>query len=273
MEPEKLYELGLQLTEKGKHSEAVALFLTLANDTNNVLDKAGLLLNASHAFKELGQFDKARQHLRSVRELLAPSSGNQDSEIDEDNRRGLLIGAELEDARISAGEDALTEAVEKLNAILATHKIYLEQESFAGILQLVRRDLAFLLVDLRRCEQALYMLEELNEKIPRDNWINFYLGYCYLQQSKYVDAREKLEQALQLGLPPDFLGRARCALGASFYELGDYVKAKSELEAGVKTASPRYVKEAGIWKWLEYTCMSLGLRSEAEHYRGLANLC
>ena len=271
MEREKIFEHGLELTENDKHREALALFLTLANDTNNVLEKAGLLLNASHAFKELREFDTARQHLTSVRHLLALPTGNEETEIDEDDRRGLLIGAELEDARISAGENRLTEAVEKLNAILATHKAYLGRESFAGILQLVQKDLAFLLVDLRRCEQALHLLEDLNGKMPQDNWINFYLGYCYLQQNKHEEAREKLEQTLQLGLPPDFLGRARCALGAAFYGLGDYARAKSELEAGVQTASSRYVKEAGIWKCLEYTCTGLGLKSEAERYRGLAN--
>jgi len=90
----------------------------------------------------------ARQHLRSARELLALPTGNEDAKIDQDNRRGLLIGAELEDARISAGEDRLTEAVEKLNAILATQKTYSEQESFAGIFQVAQKDLAFLLVDL-----------------------------------------------------------------------------------------------------------------------------
>lgn len=57
MERERLFEHGIELTEQGKHREAVALFLTLANDTNNALDKAGLLLNASHAFKELRQID------------------------------------------------------------------------------------------------------------------------------------------------------------------------------------------------------------------------
>jgi len=46
MEREKIFEHGLELTENDKHREALALFLTLANDT-------GLLLNASHAFKEL----------------------------------------------------------------------------------------------------------------------------------------------------------------------------------------------------------------------------
>src|SRR5262245_46203596 len=157
MEREKIFEHGLELTEKGEHREAVALFLTLANDSSSVLEKAGLLLNASHAFKELREFDSARQHLRSVRHLLELPTDDQDSKVDEDDRRGLVIGAELEDARISAGEDRLTEAVEKLNAILATHKTYLGREDFAGILQLVQKDLAFLLVDLRRCEQALHM--------------------------------------------------------------------------------------------------------------------
>jgi len=33
------------------------------------------------------------------------------------------------------------------------------------------------------------------------------------------------------------------------------------------TAPAGYMKEAGIWRWLEYTCVGLGLRAEAERYR------
>ena len=34
--------------------------------------------------------------------------------------------------------------------------------------------------------------------------------------------------------------------------------------------TPDYIKQAHIWKWLEYTCKSLGLKEEAQRYGQLA---
>jgi len=189
---------------------------------------------------------------------------------DDENRRRLLIWAELEDARIVAAEERLQEALGSLSRILANHQSELSKPGFAEIFQAVQRDRAFLLTDMGSFQEALPLLEEVDLADPHDRWTLFYLGYCYSCTGKFADSQPKLEEALRLGLTPDFEGRAHCALGASSYELGDYAKAKSELEKGVKMASPRYVKQAGIWKWLEYTCISLGLNDEAERYRRLA---
>lgn len=52
----------------------------------------------------------------------------------------------------------------------------------------------------------------------------------------------------------------------AYYELHDYARAKCELEVGAKAATPEYIKQAHIWKWLECSCRGLGLMDEANHY-------
>lgn len=260
----------MALKQEGKHNEAADLFLDLAKRTDNIFEKAGMLLNATNALKDSGRLDLAENQLQVVRELLVLPLGAALGAKDEEDRRALLIGVELEDARISAVQDKWQEAMAKLSGILANHQSELCKPSFARIYQAVQRDRAFLLAGRGACHEALPLLEDEDSADPHDRWTLFYLGYCYLNVSRYLEAQSKLEEAIQLGLTPDFQGRAHCALGASCYQLGDYIRAKSELEKGVMTASPRYIKKAGIWQWLEYTCISLGLKAEAEHYRRLA---
>jgi len=245
------------------------VFQFVSRNVPNLFRKAGILLYAAHAFKEMDQFDRARSQLEAARGLLQLPLDIGLSGADDETRRSLLIEIELEDARISAGEQKLQEAVDKLNFLLTEHRSDLLNINFDEIYQTVRRDRAFLLADTGRFEDALPELEELNSRAPSDGWILFNLGYCYRRTGRYFDARSKLEAAIQVGLNPDYEGRAHCALGALYYDLGDYARAKIELEIGVQTASPRYLKGSRIWQWLEYTCISLGLKAEADYYASL----
>jgi tetratricopeptide (TPR) repeat protein len=103
--------------------------------------------------------------------------------------------------------------------------------------------------------------------------VNFYLGYCYISVEQYDEAKRLLEQSIEQGLPLHLEFRAHSALGMALYEAGDYVRAKRELEMGLRGANPRYVKEAQLWKWLHHTCVSLGLKEEAEYYNKLMRPC
>lgn len=272
MNGNSLFDKALSLSERGNHEEAARLFALLASKTDNLFDRAGILLNVAHEFKELRDFQHARIQLQAVRELLSVDPSVSLASADEENRRGLLIGTALEDARIWAAEEKVEEAIDKLNSLLADHQSELARPAFENIKQLIQRDRAFLLADIGSCGEALPILEELAATEPHDRWILFYLGYCYMGTARYDQAKTTLQKALQLGLSPDFEGRAHCALGASLYGLKDYQRAKIEFEKGVKTASQRYIREAGIWRWLEQTCIGLGLRAEAQHYAELARL-
>jgi tetratricopeptide (TPR) repeat protein len=261
---------ALALKEEGKHNEAAELFLYLAKRTDRAFERAGMLLNVTDSLKSAGHLAAARDQLDAVRGLLAIPQDAALAKADEEMRHRILIGVELEEARISAAEGEAGDAMARLNSILAGHGAELGKHGLADLYQAIQRDRAFLLADSGRCEEALPILMEVDSADPHDRWTLFYLGYCYLDRRKFIEAQEKLEEAIHLGLTPDFQGRAHCALGAVFYEQGDYARAKSELEMGVKTVSPKFIKESGIWKWLEYTCISLGLMAEADHYGRLA---
>lgn len=261
---------ALALRDAGKYKEAAKLFLDLAKDTDNLFEKAGMLLNATHALKGSGRLDLARNQLDLARQLLVLPSGTALSGADDQNRQRLVIGAELEAARISAEERKLQEAMASLDSILANHQSELRNSAFADIYWAIQRDRGFCLVDLGSFAEALPILEQVDLSDPHDRWTLFYLGYCYHYMDKYADANEKLEEAISLHLLPDFEGQAHCLLGVGHYKLGNYRKAKLEFEEGVKTAPAGYIKQAGIWRWLECTSVGLGLKADAEHYGRLA---
>lgn len=131
---------ALALRDAGKYKEAADLFLDLAKDTDNLFEKAGMLLNATHALKGSGMFDLARNQLDLAREMLSFPPGSALGNEDDENRRRLIIWAELEDARISAAQDKLHEAMEKLNNALTNHQSEFRSARFADIYQTVQRD-------------------------------------------------------------------------------------------------------------------------------------
>jgi tetratricopeptide (TPR) repeat protein len=270
MDKKALFRDGIALRDQGKYKEAADVFQGLAKATDDLFEKAGILLNLTHTLKVSGRLDLAKSQLNAARELLSLPPNAVLGNADDENRRRLLIWAELEDVRISEVENGLQEALKGLNTILANHQSEMSKPAFVEIYQAVQRDRAFRLTDLGSFDEALPMLEEIASADPHDRWTLFYLGYCYHCSNKYAEAREKLEEAVSLRLPPNYEGQAHCLLGVGYYELGDYSKAKVELELGVKTAPTDYIKNAGIWRWLECSCIGLGLRAEADRYGRLA---
>jgi tetratricopeptide (TPR) repeat protein len=84
-------------------------------------------------------------------------------------------------------------------------------------------------------------------------------------------AQQELERAINLGPRPGIAFQAHGTLGMVFCELGDYQRAKEELETSASLATAQYIKELKIWEWLEYVCRKLGLQAEARRYAQLAN--
>lgn len=266
---DRLFREGTDLEAKGKYREAAQIFLNLSAIAENGMLKINSLIHATHALKETGQLKAARDLLEKTRSFLSIVSDGQLDGAEKEYIHGLEINLDLEAARITAGEGNAQGAVAELELLLAKHRSNLQIPSFAEIYRMVRRERACLLADLGRFEDALTELEDLNSNAPRDSWILFNLGYCYRCMERYSDAQLKLEEAIKIGLTRDFEGRAHCILGAASYELGEYVRAKSELEVGVRMAAPHYIRGSRIWRLLEYTCVSLGLKDKADFYASL----
>jgi tetratricopeptide (TPR) repeat protein len=199
---------ALALKEEGKHNEAAELFLCLAKQTDRAFERAGMLLNVTDSLKSAGHLAAARDQLDAVRELLIIPDDAALAKADEEMRHRLLIGVELEEARMSAAAGETGDAIARLNATLASHRAEMGKRGFADLYQAIQRDWAFLLTDSGRCEEALPILMEVDSADPHDRWTLFYLGYCCFDGRKFVEAQEKLEEAIHLGLTPDFQGRA-----------------------------------------------------------------
>jgi tetratricopeptide (TPR) repeat protein len=261
---------AFDLREAGKLREAYEAFREAAAGAHDALAKAGILLNAASTLTNLGDFNLAKLQLSTVRDLLQFRTGDTDDDSEMEELKGLRIGSYVEEAAISAAQGNRQAALEELSLLLKKYESDLRKISLRDSYEVIQGQRAFLLADGGSFAEALPILEELVASCSQNSSILFYLGYTYMMTGNDDGAHRKLKDAISLGLPSYFEFRAHCALGIVLYRLGDFANAKSELELGAKTANSRYMEEAHIWKWLEYTCRKLGLEDEAERYAGLA---
>jgi tetratricopeptide (TPR) repeat protein len=146
----------------------------------------------------------------------------------------------------------------------------LQQAQFQELHWAIERERGFVLAHMGSTEAALRILEQVDVAGPHDRFTLYYLATCYSLVGRYADARAKIEESIALGLPPDWTGRAHFWLGVACYRLEVYQQAKIALEIAVKTSSPEFIRHQEIWRWLKCTCISLGLKDEAERYAMLA---
>ncbi len=82
-----------QLRDDGKFKEAIDEFHRIAEDTEDPVDQAGVLLNIAATLQALGQYDQAREQLSTARSIVAPlDDSNIESSCDEQllQRKGEL---------------------------------------------------------------------------------------------------------------------------------------------------------------------------------------
>jgi tetratricopeptide (TPR) repeat protein len=266
----KLLDHACALRDQGKLREAYDAFVIAAQNTDNTLEQVGLLLNAADPLRESGEYKLAKKQLDSVRELLSVSRTGSLSPSDHNELFGLRVGAEVELAEIWADEGQVEAAIKMMTEILEKHESELKQRNLLDSLDHVHLRRAYLWADMGACEKAKPRLEGMESRQHQNPVFLFYLGDCCVATKEFSKARQKLEKAISLGLPPHYDFQAHCSLGMALYELGEFAGAKLELERGVQTATPRYIKKAKIWKWLECTCISLGLKDDAVRYAQLA---
>jgi tetratricopeptide (TPR) repeat protein len=265
------FEKALHLKVGGEPREAYEEFVSLANQCDDPIDKAGVLLYAGFCRKDLGEFQAAKQLLNTIKEIVNNLS-TPGKESDADGRvTWLRIAIEFEEADISSSEGRKEEALVKFGDLLTRFAANLRDPPYRSDYERIQERRAYALADLARWNEALPILEEADSfKGTSRALINFYLGYCYVAVGEFVKGEQKLKASLELGLPANLEYRAHSALGKAYHKLKDYSRAKSELEKAAQTADPIYVRQAQLWKWLEVTCQHLGLEGEADRYRQLA---
>jgi tetratricopeptide (TPR) repeat protein len=264
-------EHACQLREQGNYKDALAELHTLAETLQDPIDKAGVLLNAVTCLEMLGELEQAKTELKTAKTLLLEQvQSPKDTHSDDNEATSLQIDIGLEEAVLNRAEGKVEEAMVKLGDLLSRFGKHLRQSAHRDAYQNIQVQRGSLLADLGRWRDALPILEEADSFAEPRAFISFYLGYCYVAIGDDHRGKEKLIEALKIGLPKYLEFRAHCALGKAYHKLEDYVSAKEELERCAQTADKRYIAEAKLWKWLEITCLHLGLKDEANQYAELA---
>jgi hypothetical protein len=110
------------LRDQGRLREAADEFFRIAEDTNDVVDKAGVLLNAATTLRALGDFDHARRQLDEIRRLT-PLSDIEPSTVVKDERiLWLAISVEIEDADIHRAEGNEKAALARLDDLFSRYE-------------------------------------------------------------------------------------------------------------------------------------------------------
>lgn len=261
---EERFLKACQLREDGKLREAIDEFYRIAEDTEDPVDKAGVLLNVATTLQALGQYDQAREQLSTARSIVAP--------LDDSNIERLLqlkVGLAFEEADILSYEGNLEKALAQFDLLLKNYDKELKEPELRKTYEMIQARRGFILADLGRCKEALPILEEAKSFEGRKAEISFYLGHCYVASRDYSKGAEKLLEALRIGLYERLAYRAHCELGIVHFRLKDYAQAKLEFEKCAETADKEYMQQAQIWKWLENTSRVLGFKDEADRYSRL----
>jgi tetratricopeptide (TPR) repeat protein len=267
---QQLLETACTLREEAKFREAYGLFMLAASQTDNLLEKAVILLNAATNLTQANEQERSRNQLNQIRELLGSMNPSGFSKDEQDEFVRVTVGIEIEEAEVLVTEGKIEATIERLAATLARFEGEIQEPNRIEIYDEIQTRKAYFLTDLDQFEKAIPILEEAKSRRNDDTIFLFYLGHCYFRAKRWGEAQQKLERALALGPRPHIAFQAHGSLGMVFYETSDYQRAKEELEASAKLAAPDYIKQAHIWKWLEYTCISLGLKEEAQRYGQLA---
>jgi len=264
MDEERL-EHACELVAQEKYTEAYDEFVQLAEDTADPIEKAWPLLYAANTLQTLGQEEAATTQVSAVRELLErhhpPSSAGGENFTAAEAFLDFLEANLL--WRHGGNQQA---ALNRFDAALKKHGPALKATRARGLYDGIQIRRGFILANLGRWKEALPILESIESPQEYEEGVAFYLGHCYSSAHDFHRAKEKLIEALELGLPQHLEYRGHCELGATYYHLGEYAQAKREFEKGARLADAHYIKESQIWKWLELTCKALGLKSEAEQY-------
>ena len=181
------------------------------------------------------------------------------------------MGIEIEHAEILVAEGRIKEAIEKLAATLETFDVRLKEQGSTAIYDELQSRRAYFLLILARSKKPFRFWKQYENRRNDDSIFLFYLGHCHFRAKMLSKAQQELERAINLGPRPGIAFQAHGTLGMVLYELGDYLRSKKELETSTGLATPQYIKEAKIWRWLEYACRKLGLHAEARRYGQLAN--
>jgi tetratricopeptide (TPR) repeat protein len=258
-----------QQFEAGECIKAVKGLREFADRVDDPWTKAELLY---HQVVFLAQMDDAVQarscfnELTTAVGLVLPEAVPDTS--DDTPSANLAVMVRYAELKTLLAERKQVQALQVLEDLVSRYPAQLSGPA-SEILNDIDLNHGFLLADAARWTEAKPFLERAH---PPEVWksvVCYYLGHAYFESREYERAKEKLMEALHLGLSGHWEGTAHYVLGLVEYHLGEMRAAKEQLELCVKTADPRYLGASRIWEWLETVSRALGLKADADKYRRL----
>ena len=256
-----------ELFEARDYLQALDKLRDLARRIDNPWDKTELLYHEILFLIEMGNVPEARQRLedlkRAVASLVKSSSDGQKADL----RISLPVLARHAEIRITSEERNEPEALRLIEDLVSRYPKQLSLPEFRNISEEITTLRGFFLANAERWVEARPILEEASPPEDWKSYHRYYLGQCYCELHEYERAREKLIEALNLGLPISWESKVHYHLGVAEYFLSDINAAKSQFELCLKTADQNYLDKTRIWEFLEGTSRALGLQADAENYR------
>ncbi len=247
-----------ELVSEGKYREAYDEFMRLAENTPDPLEKAWPLIYAANALQTLGKDEAATAQLLAARTLIEGHRPSNPATNEKFAAAELFLDFEDADIFWQRGS-SLEAALNRFDEIVYKHRLALKDPGSSDLCDAIQIRRAFILSDLDRWEEALQILQQINQPKEFEKYIAPHLGHCYLVARNYIKAEEALTQALTLGgLPPGLECRAHFELGVVYYNLQKNAQAKSELEQCIATAGAGYLQNSVIWNYLGRTSYKLG---------------
>jgi hypothetical protein len=149
----QLLDRAYALRDEAKYREAYELFILAANQADNLLEKAGILLNAATNLTQSNEQERSRSLLSQTRVLVAKMNPSALSEAEQDEFIGITVGIEIEEAEVLVAEGK-TEAAE-LSAILERFKDEIKEPKRIDIYDEIQSRRAYCLSDLGFCDRAI----------------------------------------------------------------------------------------------------------------------
>ena len=187
---------------------------------------------------------------------------------DDTRPANLVVMVRYAELKTLLAERNQVQALEVLEDLVSRYPAQLSGPGFE-ILKDIDLHHGFLLADAGRWREARPFLEKADAPEAWKSVVCYYLGHCYYEYREYERAKQKLMEALHLGLSGHWEGRAHYVLGLVECHLGEMKAANEQFELCVKTADPRYLSASRIWEWLEAASRALGLEAEADKYHRL----
>jgi tetratricopeptide (TPR) repeat protein len=257
---EQRFQRAISLRDSGRLEEAASELRSLVEDSSNApdIERGLILLNEAICLSHMdGTFEKARRLLEEASPLLG-------------RNRSMRALVDSTDASFYMGRDP-KKALQKFDSVSRKYADVLglpEEIGLYGENQLRR---GLLLVELKRYREARPVLEEvLTLDVEKDSAFYFNLGICYLELRESELARQRLLQALGMGLPEDRIVKTHFYLGVVYFRTRAYGKALQEFEFCEANINKSTLPLRGLYKWLALTCRNVGREESARKYSQLA---